>query len=304
MCSSCARFAIGWLAGALVASSVGLAASPPPASSPTVASSPTAASSPELVSSAALPSSSATASANELRVCADPDNLPFSHADGSGFENRIARVVADALHATLAYDWLPQVRGYVRKSMGEGRCDVFIGVPAGFERVLTTKPYYRSSYVFVTRRSVAPPLASFDDPRIRTLAIGVQLPGNDLAATPPGYALVAKGAVGNVTGFPLFGAPPAAARMIAAIEAGTLDAGVLWGPQAGWYAQHAEPPLALAVARAPQEFGTMPFEFGIAMGVKRGNTPLRDALNAVIAERRADIDAILTEYGVPRTDRR
>src|SRR5436190_11517620 len=83
------------------------------------------------------------AQARELRVCADPDNLPMSHADESGFENRIARVIADEMGATLRYEWLQQVRGYVRKTLGEGLCDLFIGVPADFERVLPTRPYYR-----------------------------------------------------------------------------------------------------------------------------------------------------------------
>ena len=204
----------------------------------------------------------------------------------------------------LAYEWLPQIRGYVRKTMGAGLCDVFIGVPAGFERVLTTKPYYRSTYVFVSRRDGDhAPLASFDDARLPALAIGVQLPGDDLAATPPGHALALKGAIDNVTGFPLIGPSPSAARIIAAIDAGTLDAGVLWGPQAAFFARQAKTPLALVPARPPHELGAMPFEFGIAMGVKRGDKALRDRLDEVLVRRRADIDAILAAYGVPRTDR-
>jgi mxaJ protein len=246
----------------------------------------------------------ALADAEALRVCADPDNLPFSHADGTGFENRIARLVADDLQMPLAYEWLPQIRGYVRKTMGAGLCDVFIGVPAGFERVLTTKPYYRSTYVFVSRRDPdRPPLASFDDARLSALAIGVQLPGDDLAATPPGHALALKGAIDNVTGFPLIGAPPSAARIVAAIDAGTLDAGVLWGPQAAFFARRSKTPLALVPARAPRELAALPFEFGIAMGVRRGDKALRDRLDDVIVRRRADIDAILAAYAVPRSDR-
>src|SRR5215212_5070449 len=123
------------------------------------------------------------AQARELRVCADPDNLPLSHEDGSGFENRIAKMVAEEMGAELRYEWLRQIRGYVRKTIGEGRCDVFIGVPKDFERVLTTRPYYRSSYVFVDGPR-AEGLQSFDDPRLRALRVGVQLVGDDLAATP------------------------------------------------------------------------------------------------------------------------
>src|SRR2546423_14630451 len=120
------------------------------------------------------------AQSRELRVCADPDNLPLSHEDGSGFENRIARVVADEMGAELRYEWMPLRRGFVRKTMGVGSCDVFIGVPKTFGPVLTTAAYYRSSYVFV-EGPAARGIATFDDPRLGTLRVGVPLIGNDLA---------------------------------------------------------------------------------------------------------------------------
>jgi mxaJ protein len=236
----------------------------------------------------------------ELRVCADPDNLPYSHADGSGFENRIARVIADELGARLAYDWLPQIRGYVRKTLGEGRCDVFIGVPSEFERLLTTKPYYRSSYAFVSRDAGAP-VRSFDDARLARLTIGVQLVGDDLAATPPGHALAARGMVDNVRGYPVMGEGPAAQRMVQAVARGELDVAVVWGPQAGYHASRAGK-LPVALAGAPPALRGIPFEYSISMGVKRGNRALRDALDAAIERRRAEIDAILAAYHVPRTD--
>src|SRR5438105_2274563 len=126
--------------------------------------------------------------ARELRVCADPDNLPLSRDDGSGFENRIARLVAGEMDAELRYEWLPLRRGFVRKTMGAGSCDVFIGVPKKFDGVLTTRAYYRSSYVFVNGAG-ARGIDSFDDARLARLRIGVQLVGDDLAATPAGHAL-------------------------------------------------------------------------------------------------------------------
>ncbi|HEV7915315.1 MAG TPA: quinoprotein dehydrogenase-associated putative ABC transporter substrate-binding protein, partial [Albitalea sp.] len=143
----------------------------------------------------------ALAAPAELRVCADPDNLPFSHADGSGFENRIAALMAQELKRPLVTFWLPQRRGFVRKTLGANECDVWIGVPADLERVLPTQPYYRSSYVFVTRRADRAPLRSFDDRRLARLRVGVQLIGNDLAATPPGHALALRGATRHVVGF-------------------------------------------------------------------------------------------------------
>lgn len=235
-----------------------------------------------------------------LRVCADPDNLPYSNERGEGFENRIAQVVADELHAELRYEWFPTLRAFVRKTMGAGLCDVFIGVPAQFERVMTTRPYYRSAYVFVSRRDAA--IRSFDDPRLAKVRVGVQLIGNDLAATPPGYALAARGITQNVEGFPTMGDGPATQRIVQALAEGRLETALAWGPQAGYFAARAPVPLRVSIATAPPEAAGMPFEFAIAMGVKRGNKPLRDELNAVLEKRRADIDAILAAYHVPRTD--
>ncbi|MDB5912568.1 MAG: transporter substrate-binding protein, partial [Ramlibacter sp.] len=158
--------------------------------------------------------------ATTLRVCADPDNLPYSREDGSGFENRIARLVADDLGLQLEYAWLPDRRGFVRKTMGSGLCDLIIGVPVEFERTLNTRPYYRSSYVLVESAALGGPPAGFDDPRLRQWRIGVQLMGDDFATTPPGYALAQAGAVDNIVGFPLPGEEPAAARMVQALDRG------------------------------------------------------------------------------------
>jgi mxaJ protein len=234
-----------------------------------------------------------------LRVCADPDNLPFSHRDGSGFENRIATLLAQDMGLPLRYEWLPDRRGFVRKTLGARLCDVIVGVPVEFERVLATRPYYRSTFVFVDRdegAQQAPP--SFDDARLARRRIGIQLIGNDLAASPPGYALARHGAIDNVVGFTLAGDRPPAARLVAAVAAGELDEALLWGPQAGYYVQRAPVPLRLTRASAPANLG-MPFEFDIAMGVRRDDSALRDRLDDVIVRRRADIARILADYGVP-----
>src|SRR6478672_44380 len=211
----------------------------------------------------------ASAQAREFRVCADPDNLPLSRADGSGFENRIARLVAAEMGAQLRYEWLPLRRGFVRKTMGTGSCDVFIGVPKDLGSVLTTRAYYRSSYVFVNGPD-ARGIDTFDDERLVRLRIGVQLIGQDLAATPAGYALAATGHVDNVRGFTVYGDGPAAKREIGAIHNGTLDTALVWGPQAGYFAALATPPLELRIVRPPASV-TAPFEDDIAMGVRRGD---------------------------------
>jgi len=227
----------------------------------------------------------------ELRVCAEPDNLPFSRLDRSGFENRIADLLAKELGAELAYAWQAQRRGFVRKTLGAGLCDVWMGVPADYERVLTTRPYYRSTYVFVYGKRA---LRSFDDPALRALRIGVQLPGNDMAVTPPGHALAARGAIDNVVGFPIYGNQPAAERIVQAIAKGTLDAAIVWGPAVGYFARKQS--FSVAKAAAPE----LPFEFAIAIGVRRDASDLRDALDAALARRMQDVERILDEYAVPR----
>src|SRR4051812_49325315 len=231
----------------------------------------------------------------ELRVCAEPDNLPFSHESRSGFENGIASLLANELGAKLVYSWQPQRRAFVRKTLGAGLCDAWMGVPADFERVLTTRPYYRSTYVFVYGKR---PLRSFDDPQIAALRVGVQLPGNDMAATPPGHALALRGAVENVVGFPVYGEHPAAQRIVEAVAKGELDAGVVWGPAAGWFAHQAA--LGVAPAKPPAELAALPFEFAIAIGVRRDAKELRDALDAALARRTGEVVRILDQYAVPR----
>jgi mxaJ protein len=243
----------------------------------------------------------APAHPDALRVCADPDNLPLSHENGSGFENRIAQLIAQDWGVPLQYAWLPDRRGFVRKTMGQGLCDVIIGVPVGFERTATTLPYYRSTYVLVDRASDAPPPVSFDDARLKRLRVGVQLIGDDMAASPPGYALARHGATGNVRGFPVPGDEPAAARMVHAVERGELDALVVWGPQSGWFARRATVPLRVTVLAAPSDLPkALSFEYSIGMGVRRGDKALRAALDDFIRRRQGDIDRILADYAVPR----
>jgi mxaJ protein len=235
-----------------------------------------------------------------LRVCADPDNLPYSHEDRSGFENRIAQLIADDFGLPLEYAWLPDRRGFVRKTMGAGLCDLIIGVPVGFERTMNTRPYYRSSYMLVERGADTAPPRDFSDPRLRQWRIGVQLVGDDLATTPPGHALAQAGATANVVGFPVPGEQPAAARIVQALARGELDAAFVWGPQAGYYARRAGTPLQLHYLPPPATLKEQPFSFAIAMGVRRGDRALRDRIDDFIARRQADIDRILADYGVPR----
>jgi mxaJ protein len=245
-------------------------------------------------------SPAAQAAPPALRVCADPDNLPFSHHDGSGFENRIARLLADELHRELQSVWWPQRRGFVRKTLAAGTCDLIIGAPSDFDRVLTTRPYYRSSFVLVTRQGDAQPLRSFDDTRLAALRIGIPLVSDDLAATPVGHALARRGATAHVVGFTVDGEGPAAERMLQALARGDLDAAMLWGPAAGYFAELAAVPMRVQTL-APLPGLPLPFAFDISMGVRRDEAgrALRDEIEAALDRRGADIQAILSDYAVP-----
>ena len=240
-----------------------------------------------------------------LRVCADPNNLPFSNQAGDGFENRLAELLAADRGARVEYTWWAQRRGFVRNTLDAGSCDVVMGVPAGFALTRTTRPYYRSTYVFAARRDRVARLGSLDDPRLRDLRIGVQMIGDDFANTPPAHALARRGLVRNVVGFPVYGdyaQPGPLSAIVTAVDRGEIDAAVVWGPAAGYFAKTARHPLALTPVSPPADSPSLPFVFEIAMGVRRGDAALQAELDGFIARRQADINRILDEYGVPRVE--
>jgi mxaJ protein len=238
-----------------------------------------------------------------LRVCADPNNLPFSNARLEGFENRIADLLARDLHARVEYRWWAQRRGFVRNTLRAGQCDVILGIPSGFELAQATRPYYRSSYVFVSRRDRRYRIESFDDPVLRRLRIGVHLVGDDGANTPPAHALANRGIVTNVRGYTLYGdyrqeSPPS--RLIEAVAKGEVDVAVAWGPLAGYYAPKQKVPLTIVPVSPQIDLPFLPFVFDIALGVRRGETAFRNELDAILRKRDAEIVRILDDYGVPR----
>jgi quinoprotein dehydrogenase-associated probable ABC transporter substrate-binding protein len=240
--------------------------------------------------------------ARELRVCSDPNNLPFSNRRQEGFENRLAELIAADFGATLKYTWLPQRRGFIRNTLGAKACDVIMGMTAGAERVLTTRPYYRSSYVFVYRKDHHLAIRSLDDPALRKLKIGVQLIGDDYANTPPVHALSRRGIVGNLVGFSVFGDyskenPPA--RIIEAVMAGQVDIAIAWGPLAGYFAKHSGTDLIVVPVSPMSDPPALRYAFDIAMAVRPDDAALRDELDDVLLRKQPEIRRILAEYGIP-----
>ena len=244
----------------------------------------------------------------QFRVCADPENMPHSNQKQEGFENKIADLIAKDFGATTPrYTWWGQRRGFIRNTMNatleEGRCDVVIGVPEGYDLVRTTKPYYRSTYVFVYPKDKGPQVKSLDDPILKKIKIGVHLLGDDYTNPPPVHELSKRGVVGNLVGFSTFYSadnPPSA--LIDAVASGKVDIAIVWGPAAGYFVKQQRVPLAMVPV--PSGKGDLPFEFGMSMGVKPGNDALRIKLEKVIDSRRAEITKILNDYNVPLIEKK
>jgi quinoprotein dehydrogenase-associated probable ABC transporter substrate-binding protein len=237
-----------------------------------------------------------------LRVCSDPNNLPFSNERGEGFENAVARLVARELHRPLTYFWLPQRRGFIRNTLGAHNCDVVVGVPAGYALVRTTQPYYASTYVFVSRRDRGARVKSFDDPRLKQLRIGIQVTGDDYANPPAAQALAARHIVSNVRGFTVYGdysRPNPPRGVVDAVADRSIDVAVAWGPLAGYFARREPVPLDVVPVSPSSDGPFVRFVFAIAMGVRRDDVDLARALDGVVVRRRAAIHRILTRYGVP-----
>jgi quinoprotein dehydrogenase-associated probable ABC transporter substrate-binding protein len=238
-----------------------------------------------------------------LRVCADPDNLPFSNRKEEGFENRIAALLAQELRDSLAYVWWPQRRGFVRNTLRARECDVLLGVPGGFDPVLETRPYYRSTYSLVYPTARTPVLQSLDDPRLRQLRVGVNLIGEDYTHTPPVHALLKRGISANVTGFSTFyGEEHHPGEIIDSLASGNIDVAIVWGPLAGYFAKRSPVPLTI-VPLPDDSTSALPFAFDVALGVRRADKELRSRLDTILDRRRPDIERILREYGVPTVTR-
>ena len=254
------------------------------------------------VALAAAASPATAAGDGVLRVCADPNNLPFSNRAGEGFENRLAEMVSAELGRDVVYTWWAQRRGFLRNTLDAGACDVVMGVPVDLDMLATTRPYYRSSYAYVYRRESGLDLHSMTDPRLRDLDIGVSLIGDDGVNPPPAHALGQQGIVDNVTGYLIYGdyrdAAPGRA-IIDAVAAGDIDVAAVWGPLGGYFAARESPPLAVSPITGGEAFAPLRFSFSIGMGVRETDEALRAALDAVIGRRGDDMRAVLRTYGVP-----
>ena len=235
---------------------------------------------------------------NVLRVCADPHNMPFSTERGEGFENKIADLVARKLGKRIGYTWYPASTGFVRNTLGAYKCDVVMGMPQGGDLVQVTNPYYRTAYALVFKTGTE--LAGVDDlsdARLKDKHIGI------VAGTPPGTSMVLNGLMANAKSYPLVvdtRIESSASAMIQDLAKGEIDAGVLWGPMAGYHAGQASPPLT--VVPLVKEKNGPRLAYYIGMGVRHADQEWKRTLNRTIQESQGEINNILLSFGVPLLD--
>ena len=233
-----------------------------------------------------------------LRVCADPHNLPFSNEKGEGFENKLAELFAEKLQKKLDYMYFPQATGFVRMTLGAHRCDVIMGFPQGDDLVQGTNPYYRTAYALVAKQgSGLEDVATLEDERLKGKRIGI------VAGTPPGTNMAVNGLMANAKPYQLMvdtRLDSSAEAMIADLVSGQIDAGILWGPMAGYYAKNANPPLH--VTPLVKEKTGPRLTFRIGMGVRGADQNWKRLLNRLIQDNQPAINKILLDFGVPLLD--
>jgi quinoprotein dehydrogenase-associated probable ABC transporter substrate-binding protein len=233
-----------------------------------------------------------------LRVCADPRNMPFSDEKGEGFENKLAELVAHKLGKSLAYTWYPQAPGFVRNTLGAYKCDVIMGYPQGNDIVQSTNPYYRTAYALVFRpASGLDGVDTLADPRLKSKRIGI------VAGTPPATLVAANGLMANAKPYPLVidtRVDSSAQAMMNDLASAEIEAGILWGPMAGYYAMKAKEPTA--VVPLVKERSGPRLAYYITMGVRAADQEWKRQLNRLIAESQPAINDILTGFGVPLLD--
>ncbi|MFA7307284.1 MAG: substrate-binding domain-containing protein [Hyphomicrobium sp.] len=231
----------------------------------------------------------------ELRVCADPSDLPFSNQKGEGFENKIADIIGEELKLPVKYTWFPKSMGFIRMTLAAKRCDLVIGWGQGDDVVLNTNAIYRSTSVLLYKKGTGlDGVVTFADPRLKGKRIGVE------QGSPGGNVVAANGLMSNVRGYRMnvdrrYFNP--AEEMINDIRKGEVDAGVLWGPIGAYWASRGGEPLVVVPLVKETVGGKIAFR--ITMGVRNGDDAWKRQLNDIIRKRQGDIDKVLLDYGVP-----
>lgn len=241
-----------------------------------------------------------------FQICSGADNLPYSNMKGEGFENKLADLVARDLGRPYRYVWLGPKASELSNHIADGSCDLVMGIASSVTYLATTKPYYRSTYVWVSRHDRHLTVRSVDDPALKTFTIGVHYLGEDNSEIPPLQALGKRGLMKNIIGFRIQGnyaKHDQGGMLIQAVADRKVDIAMAWGPLGGYFARHAAVPLDVQPISPDHDGPFLPFSFDISMGVKRGDVTLQNALNRFIDRRQEEIYALLEKFGVPRVAR-
>lgn len=237
-----------------------------------------------------------------LKVCAEPANLPFSNVRHEGFENQMAQWIAQDLGRKVEFVWWPQRVRFVEKRLKAGQCDLVIGVPAQYGLMSASIPYYRSSYVFVSRRDRHLNLHTLHDESLKTMRIGLHVIGDEMESVPPARLLVAYGMSKNIVGYSIYGRPlaeNAPSELIRAVASGDIDVAVAWGPTAGFFASRSSVPLQVSPICQETKKTFWPMQFDISIGVRHGDKALLKEVNRFLSKRKPKIQSLLRSYHVP-----
>lgn len=234
-----------------------------------------------------------------IRVCADPDNLPFSNQKLEGFENKLAAMLGAAWNSKVEFAWWPVRRGYFARGLNGRYCDMAMTAPDKTDLVATTKAYFRTGYAVVYRKDSGLDIKSLDNPKLKTLRIGVNLLNADAENTPPAMAMSYYGVVGNLVGFPTFYSDLARPEdIINAVTDKKIDVALVWGPLAGYFIKQSNAPLVMNMLE-DDTVANWQMNFSVAMATRRQERALRDSLQAFLIAKHTEIQALLQEYGFP-----
>ena len=236
--------------------------------------------------------------ASPLRVCADPDNLPFSNHSGAGFDDRIITLVSHDLHRDIIFVWTRPRRGFLREQFSKNACDVLLGVPVGLRGVAVTEPYYTSSYAFVSPARKPFQIASFTDEHLNGQRIGLQILEENLS--PPSLPLIRSGHAGQIVGFESFGEREG--DVVKAVADGRVGVAVVWGPVAGYFARNSPVPLTVTPVSRSYTFSGVPFTYSMGFGVHKQDQALLQQLNNSIRRLQPRINQVLAAFAVPTVD--
>lgn len=235
--------------------------------------------------------------AEALRVCADPDYLPYSNRAGEGFENKIAGAVAKALGEPVEYTWAnSRARGgftqFLSATLDSKKCDVVMNLPYGSREELTTRPYYVSAYVFVFDKNKKYDITSMNSPILKRLKVGFE------RETPAEDALKMRGMIPAAIGFDVGESEESPATTLAALKSGKIDVLITWQPSIGSFLRSYPD---FEVVQVPNERALGPpeqYAFPMSMGVRMGDEALKKRLDDVIEKNQAELTSILKDGGV------